>query len=162
VREGLVAAKRQKGLRALLCIGGGLVAVVALPPRLSDPMIARNLWDSWPTSAKRKGWMELSSIGRAVRKSSKSQRAACAPHLTSSFAVDFRNGSQELTAYVQVSALSKCLVNLSGVGSHVYHPIMLYSVAFSQPLVQAKKQMKKRNKTRHPGASSRAGQVDAR
>ena len=29
--------------------------------------------------------------------------------------------SQKLTAYVQVSALSKCLVNLSEVGSHVYH-----------------------------------------
>ena len=63
--------------------------------------------------------------------------------------------SQELTAYVQVSALSKCLVNLSEVGSHVYHPIILFSVAFSQLLVQAKKEMKKRNKlvtlALHPG-----------
>ena len=63
--------------------------------------------------------------------------------------------SQKLTAYVQVSALSKCLVNLSEVGSHVYHPIFLFSVAFSQLLVQAKKQMKKRNKlvtlALHPG-----------
>ena len=54
-----------------------------------------------------------------------------------------------------LSALSKCLVNLSGVASHVYHPIMLYSVAFSQLLVQAKKQTKKRNKlvtlALHPG-----------
>ena len=89
-REGLVAAKRQKGLRVPLCIGGELVTVVALPSRLSDPVIARNLWDSWPTSAKRKGWMASIWIGRAVRRSCKSQRAACAPHLTSSFAVDFR------------------------------------------------------------------------
>ena len=86
---------------------------------------------------------------------SKSQWAACAPHLTSSFAVDLRNDGQKLTAYVQVSALSKCLVNLSGVGSHVYHPIILFPVAFSQLLVRAKNQMKKRNKlvtlALHPG-----------
>ena len=34
VRKGLVAAKWKKGLRVLLCIGGGLVAVVVLPSRL--------------------------------------------------------------------------------------------------------------------------------
>ena len=94
-------------------------------------------------------------IGRAVRRSCKSQRAACATHLTSSFAVDFRNDSQKLTAYVQVSALSKCLVILSAVGSHVYHPIILFSAAFSQLLVQGKTQIKKRNKlvtlALHPG-----------
>ena len=154
--QGLVAANRQKALRAVLRMGGGLVAVVALPSRLSDPIIARNLWDSWSTSAKRKGLIE--SISIAVRKSCKSQCGglhAHPGHVTSSFAVDLRNDSQKLTAYVQVSALSTCLVNLSEVGSHVYHPIILFSVAFSQLLVQAKKQMKKRNKlvtlALHPG-----------
>ena len=60
--------------------------------------------------------------------------------------MDFRNDGQKLTAYVQVSALSQCLVNLSEVAYHIYHPIILFSVAFSQVLVQAKTQMKKRNK----------------
>ena len=59
--------------------------------------------------------------------------------------MDFRNDGQKLTAYVQVSALSQCLVNLSEVAYHIYHSIN-FSVAFSQVLVQAKTQMKKRNK----------------
>jgi len=38
---------------------------------------------------------------------SKSQWAACAPHLTSSFAVDLRSDGQKLTAYVQLLVRAK-------------------------------------------------------
>ena len=67
--------------------------------------------------------------------------------------------SQKLTAYVQVSALSKCLVNLSEVGSHVYHPIRC--CLFPAPRAGQKRD-EEAKQTRHPGASSRAGEVDAR